>query len=650
VTKPRTRRGLIGVVVAAALLQAHAQDAVFRSGVDLVTIDATVIAPSGQPVATLTAEDFVLTVDGERRPVVSAQFVSELPADDLPARPPSLHFATNESADPGRTVIVAVDEAHIRRLEGHVAFEAASTFIDALGRSDRVAVTSLLRADVVQFTTDRLAARRRLASFIGQGDPVFLQFNLGATEALEIADGSRARLSEVVQRECGRALTEYLSPARSADDAAGGRDACPEQVEQEARASAQFVRSQARMSLSALEALVASLARIEGPKTLVLLSEGLIAEPRYIDFSSLAAAAREARVSIYALHMDAPTFEAADRFVSPTRMRDQQLREDGLARLAGSARGAMFRLVGSDPAPFDRIRRETTGYYLLGFEPTGADRDGRQHRIGVSLIGKKGQVRARPTFMLPVVAASARAREDQLVMLLRASEIARDLPLRVATYTYAEPDTPNLRVVVSTEAEPAGSGRDVVLGYVLVDGAGVIVSSGAHRLASARHAFSTIVPPGYYTLRAAAIDALGRRGSLARPFAAAVHVAPAFRISDLIVAPEPEEPSQPLEPIVERLHGQRAAVYVELYTAAESPLTGVSARMEIASEGSEKALLAGDAAIVQQGERWGIARSVLPVGTLAPGRYVARAIITPAGGAVPIRLERPFVLAGGRQP
>ncbi len=646
--EPGTRWGTIGAIVAAALLDAGAQDAVFRSGVDLVTVDAAVIASDGHPVATLTAADFVLTVDGERRPVVSAQFVSEVAVGAQPERLPSLHFATNESADPRRTIVVAVDEAHIRRLEGRVAFGAASDFIDTLDARDRVAVTSLLRADVLQFTTDRPAARRRLAAFTGQGDPVFLQFNLGASEALEIADGSRARLADAVLRECGRALTEYLNPARAADDVSGVRDACPEQVEQESRAFAQYVRSQARLSLSALEALVSGLARIEGPKTLVLLSEGLIAEPREVDFSALATAAHQARVSIYALHMDTPTFEAVDRFVSPTRIRDQQLREDGLARLAGSARGAMFRLVGSDPAPFDRIRREITGYYLIGFEPTASDRDGRDHRIGVALATARGQVRARPSFRLPVVAASARAREEQVVALLRASETARDLPLRVATYTYAEPGTSNLRVVVSTEAEPAGGARDLVIGYVLVDGAGLIVSSGAHRLPSGRHAFSAVVPPGYYTLRAAAIDALGRRGSLARPFAAAVHVAPAFRISDLIVAPASADPEQPLEPIVERLHGPRAAVYVELYAEAGSRLEGVTARMEISAEDSAATALGGEAEIVRQGEEWAIARSVLPVGTLVPGRYIARAIITTPGMALPIRLERPFVLGGER--
>ena len=45
-------------------------------------------------------------------------------------------------------------------------------------------------------------------------------------------------------------LTEYVNVARAADDAGGGRDACPEQVEQESRAISQYAHTQAGMSLS----------------------------------------------------------------------------------------------------------------------------------------------------------------------------------------------------------------------------------------------------------------------------------------------------------------------------------------------------------------------------------------------------------------
>ena len=262
------------------------------------------------------------------------------------------------------------------------------------------------------------------------------QFNLGISEALEIADGGRARLADAVLRECGRSLTEYVSTARAADDAAG-RDSCPEQLEQESRGLAQHAHAQARMSLAALEALVARLKELPGPKTIVLLSEGMIVDPRRVDLSKLAADAQAARVTIYALLLETPLFDATQQRVSPTDTRDRQVRQDGVDQVAGAARGAVFRLVGSDPSPFARIARELSGNYLLAFEAADSDRDARPHRIRVTLTRGRHAVRARTHFTMPP--ATAPARGAQLSGLLRTLSPANELPLRVATYTYAEP-------------------------------------------------------------------------------------------------------------------------------------------------------------------------------------------------------------------
>ena len=457
------------------------QDVVFRTSVDLVTVDATVLGQDGSPVPGLVPTDFVLKVDGRARQIVSAQFMSQAASagrQTLTAR----HFTSNEHADAGRFVVLSVDEAHIRRLEGRAAMVAASGFIDRLDPLDRVAVVPLSRVGVIQFTRDRLDAKRRLQAITGQTDPVFLQFNIGLSEAVEIADGSRTRLADVVLRECGRALTTYISPARTAETGGSDRDGCPEGVEQESRAISQHARTQARISLSALEALVASLKPIDGPKTIVLLSEGMLLDPRLVDVTELAAAAKDARVSIYVLHMEVPTFEAAQERVSPTFLRDTQMRGDGLARLAGATRGAVFRLVGSDAEPFERIAREISGYYLLAFEAIENDRDGRVHSVAVTLARGGGQLRARSAFRMAPVLPSAGTRQQSLVDLLRGSRAATELPVRVATYTYAEPGSPKLRVVVSTEADAAdGPASRVLLGYVLTDSAGVIAASGAHQ-------------------------------------------------------------------------------------------------------------------------------------------------------------------------
>ena len=109
--------------------------------------------------AALRAEDFRLEVDGRPRRIVSAQFV-DLSADRSTAvAAAAAHFSSNEGADDGRIVVIAVDEAHIRRLEGRPALVAASRFIDGLPAIDRVGVIGADDRDGFTLTRDRLALR-----------------------------------------------------------------------------------------------------------------------------------------------------------------------------------------------------------------------------------------------------------------------------------------------------------------------------------------------------------------------------------------------------------------------------------------------------------------------------------------------------------
>ena len=71
----RTLVGLASVwVLAAITLRAQQPPAqpTFRASTELIAIDATVVNDRGEPVANLTPVDFVLTIDGSPRRVVSA--------------------------------------------------------------------------------------------------------------------------------------------------------------------------------------------------------------------------------------------------------------------------------------------------------------------------------------------------------------------------------------------------------------------------------------------------------------------------------------------------------------------------------------------------------------------------------------------------
>ena len=631
--------GWAALVLAAASVTA--QQPIFRSGVDLVTVDAAVHDDEGRPVGTLRVEDFRLEVDGRERPITSAQFVGlDMERGPLLAAS-ATHFTSNEGADAGRVIVVAVDEPHIRRLEGKHALVAATRFIESLPESDRVGVVGLTNADTLTLSRDRAALRRTLEQLTGIGDPMTQQLNLGVSEALEIAEGSRSRLADAVLRECGRALTEYVNVARAADDAGGGRDACPEQVEQESRAIAQHAHMQAGVSVGALRALIARLKGLPGPKTVVLVSEGMVVDPRRVDLSQLAAEAQAARVTIYGLQLEIPTFEAGQDRVSPTAQRDLNVRHDGVARVAGAARGAVFRQVGTDPKPFERITREITGYYLLAFEARAGDRDGRPHRIRVSLArGRRGQLRARTGFTLPPATPAARGAE--LTALLRSLTLVTELPLRVATYAYAEPSARAVRVVISAEAGGTSTPSGTWLGFVLVNSEGVIAATATHQASAGRYAFSAVVPPGTYMLRAAAIDPLGRQGSVERAFRVQPGAANELHVGDLMLAPPPASPKDLLEPFIDRVSGASVIAYLETHSSGSAPRPD-GVRVHITRSGSEAAIATGRSSVAVREGGWAMARTLVPIANLAPGPYVARAEIL-SGSTVVARTARPFTL------
>jgi VWFA-related protein len=618
----------------------------FRAGVDQVTVDASVHDADGRPLSSLRPDDFRLEVDGRARPIVSAQFVGLATAADSrsapappPAEAPAAHFSSNEGANEGRVIVVAVDQSHIRRTEGRHALVAAVRFIETLPPEDRVGVISLTSGDRITLSRDRVALRRHLESLIGTGDPMVQQLNIGISEAVEIAEGSRSRLADAVLRECGRALTEYVNVARAAEEA-GGRDACPEQVEQESRAMAQFATMQAGLSISSLQALVATLKDLPGPKTIVLISEGMIVDPRRVDLSQFAAQAAAARVTLYALQLEMPTFEAAQERISPTAARDLSVRHDGVSRVAGAARGTVFRQVGTDPKPFERLTRELSGYYLLAFEARDGDRDGKPHRIRVTLARRGGELRARTGFTLP--APNPAARGAELTALLRSLQPVTELPLRVATYAYAEPAKPAVRVVISAEAGSRETPPGTWLGFVLIDSAGVIAATATHQARDGRYSFSSVVPPGAYILRAAAIDPFGRQGSVERVFRVQPSAADQLHLGDLMLAAPPARPADPLEPFVDRVSGSAVLAYLELHSNGRAPQPD-SVRVSIAPGGAAEAAVSAVASLSRQEGGWSVARATLPIGALAPGAYVARAEII-VNGTIAGRTSRPFTI------
>ena len=122
--------GLAALAAATGWAQAPTPPAPqFRTGVDIVVVEATVHDRSGAVAEGLGAADFKVEIDGRPREIVSADLVryaSGAPGAVAQAADPDV--ATNRPAVTARTVLIVIDHVGLR-VESHGMIEAASRWV-----------------------------------------------------------------------------------------------------------------------------------------------------------------------------------------------------------------------------------------------------------------------------------------------------------------------------------------------------------------------------------------------------------------------------------------------------------------------------------------------------------------------------------------
>ena len=178
----------------------------FRSGVELVTVDVTVVDKQGQPLKGLNPADFVVTVAGQQRRVVSAEFVDVAAsrAQRADATEPSA-VSTNEGAGIGRQFVFVVDQSTLETGNARHVARAASRFLSGLTFADRSAVMLMPVGPNVNFTWSHDRVRDALQRVAGHSVPTNTWEYGSLSEARDIANHNMLALRTVGQRECGSA-------------------------------------------------------------------------------------------------------------------------------------------------------------------------------------------------------------------------------------------------------------------------------------------------------------------------------------------------------------------------------------------------------------------------------------------------------------
>ena len=675
---------MLAVLVFLPVTFAQAQPLpIFRGGVDLLEVDVNVVDDDGTPVADLIGSDFIVSVDGAPRPVVSAQFVdlrmTGLSSPEAGAAQPDLFYTTNITATRGRVIVVAVDRENIGWGEGRRIMAAAMDFLDTLGPNDKVAfVTVPPPGPYVDFTADHQLVRAALENTVGIGNEITFwsdQFRIGVAEALEInrSQGRSALAIVAIRRLCG------TEPEESE---------CESEVVNNAYIISNEVHRQAELSVTMLEGILDGLSQIEGPKSLIWISEGLTTETG-VELSGLVSRASGARTTVHVIMLDTiARLDMTQDGPGPSERLDRNMAEMGLHALASFTGGTLQRVISHAEPAFERIERELSGYYLLGVEPLPEDLDGDFHEIDVSVRRRGVTVRGHREFRHRPVDEISTDIEDRLRRTVSSPIAVSDLPLRVATYTYKDPASANTRVLVVTDVERDMFGpADVMFGYQLTRSDGKVAAGGTQRATIEavdgpqgpvlEQLAWFVVEPGQYRLKLGVVENGGRRGSLEHPVDARQMSGQRFAMGDLVLVTAPADATARVRPPVEtRVTDDQLMAYLELYTDDSVDLADVRVQIEVDSDTLDEVLVVevgepsgsdGEAArlanldgflrvpFVSDPRR--VVSAVIGVDLLPEGSYVARAIVT-RGGEELGRRTRPFEIerdpnrlaAGGGEP
>ena len=628
------------------------QGPTFRTGIDLIAIDVAVVDRNGRPVENLGAAEFSVKVDGEVRRVVSAEMVKvDVEAAKKQVADKSETFYTSNLTPPnGRQIILAVDQINIRPGSLRPIMAAAQRFLDRLSPLDQIAfITFPEPGPRVSFTNDKLRLKLAMQGLIGQQPRTTAgQYNIGVSEALAIEQKrDQLTLAAVMNREC-----------RSSEQQQ--RAQCERDIISESSQIARAVKEDADQSLIGLRQMLERLAYIDGPKSLILISEGLAVDDTS-ELRSIVQLAGMARTSINVMLVDLQRGDVTISEQPPTELQDRRIQVTGLEALATMSRGSLFHIAGTGEPIFDRLASEISAWYILGVEQRPSDSKGDRHRIDVEVRRRDVTIRSRQAFVLSPT-LKKRSAEDNLRDALSSPFPVSGLPVRVTTFAQQDPASQKVRLTVAAQVgAPGAEPAPYTVGFIVIDDANQVAGSFVTQAKLSPGAGSPNEPlqfvggvsldPGIYSLRFGVVDADGRRGSVVRDVNAWKMAGEPLAMGDLIVGNLPPS-GQGLRAEVEPyVVADRLAAYIELYSNSDATWNRAAVTFEIADNQDSPPLVSLPAQLAPGRQTtWRVASGVMVAQALPPGRYVARAQITREGKAVGV-LVRPFVLeraAGSR--
>jgi VWFA-related protein len=572
---PFCTTGLVGLITVALSAQQSQPAApqrapgTLRESVTAVLVDVVVRDKRGQPVRDLVKGDFEILEDGVRQTLDSFTPFLEGTSPAVPTTAPPQSAGSAAAGElPDTPAVMALVFDRLSPEARRLAVQAAQRYLGTQEEMRNYIGIFGLDLDLkpwVPFTRNGVIVRSALN-----------RIATGATTGLGAADLSQQKAANepAASPPTGPPASGAVGPGAGAAAADRASNAVAAQI---AQMQANMIRDFERMArdqqgyaqTDGLFAIIRTLGRLPGRKSIVLFSEG-IAIPAAVHrfFIGVIDAANRANVSIYTMDaagLRAQSDQAAvrdqinrtaafgintgyssdsgDAYTRALEGNEDTLRSDpsyGLGTLAQDTGGLLFNRSNNLADGFKRIEDDLHNYYLLGYTPTNAAFDGRFRKIavkvnrpGTTVAARKGYLAVRDVGSSPINDWEAPA-----LAALESKPVPNAFPVRAGALVFPERGRPGLvPVVVELKTapltfQPAADGKSytsdfTVLVRFLDDQRRVVRRVSQHyeirgelseieraKLGEVLFYRESELPPGVYDMETAVHDALSGKSSV----------------------------------------------------------------------------------------------------------------------------------------
>ena len=600
------------------------QQPVFKSKVEVVQLDVSVLDKHRQPVRGLTQQDFTILEDGKTQPIVG--FSAFDVDDDAPPasgwmRDVAPDVATNEYKE-SRIFVIVMDDAMIPQ---HPAFirdskKIAAQIIEKFGPNDLVAIVFTGDNRKTQdFTTDKTKLKAALENFNpglagyrfgidAGGLEIDMHFFISAVRTLsEVAD----YLIAVPNR---RKALFWISPGVpfDAETMIAGRSAV------RPTASASTPPSQTAIDMRDLAErteLIFKRAQQSNVTIYPVDPTGLGGMRAFIE-QKLPSGDINLPI-LLGLQQDAPDYE--NRRTSMI-IRKVNTLQDFLAEAAARTGGRTVMNTNDWDRGIEEVFAENASYYLLGFEPTNAAADGTLRRLQVKVNRPDVEIRTRRTYYAPEPPKTSK-KPDKNQLSPESQALTKSMsgilplsgmPMRAAVAPFAVPGQRLSTVTIVlgiTQPVPAtaANGRVTETTELLTSAftpegdargaqrhqAKVVIRAGANGTAAYEALARIDLPPGRYSLRLAAHNSTSNRdGSVFADVTVPDYSNAPFSATPVVLSANPGRvsapkdlfaPLLPLVPTAEREFGRsdKVTAFLRLYQSGQKPIGAAQVTISI---------------------------------------------------------------------